>query len=98
MKIKDAEKQRKEAEEKINAFIDWVSPSLISEEQREAVIDMKFNILGYFDAEISHSLNLEQLETERKNEKLTSKRNQLYQEYKNLRAKKEVTPICLYMN
>lgn len=65
MTINEAERKRANVEAKFDIFMDWIKPDLIEPDmdadQMQTIDDAKWGVLGLFDAEISHTKNMERI-------------------------------------
>ena len=65
MTLDKLEIQRKNVEAKFDIFIDWLKNDLIKsdyEKQLQDLEDYKFELLGYYDAEISFHKNMQRID------------------------------------
>ena len=56
--LKELEVKRKKVETLLNTIIEMTDDLLICNEQKQALEDAKWNVLGSFDAEISYTKNM----------------------------------------
>ncbi len=62
MTLNELENKRKRAESKIAVITEWLSDIILNDDQKTALEDLKWNILGSYDAEISFQKNMIRIE------------------------------------